>query len=56
MIRCNLTDKDALGLLGWLQIMAKEKGLKLGPFIRSLLITHPEVKARFGKEIDEWKA
>lgn len=56
MIRLHLSDKERTGLLGWLERMAKEKGLKLGPFVRSLLISHPEVMARFQKEIEEWKS
>ena len=55
MIRCNLTDKDEFGLLGWLQVMAKERGLNLGPLIRSLLATHPEIKQRIQEGIPKWK-
>lgn len=56
MKRLHLSDKDGKGLLGWLELMAKEKGLKLGPFVRSLLMSHPDVKERFQKEIDKWKS
>jgi len=56
MIRLHLSDKDNFGLLGWLERMAKDEGLKLGPFVRSLLMSHPKVKERFQEEIEKWKS